>query len=81
MHPLSTILFLLGYALALPVAARMPQVVAQQHRLALTGHQVGVGIATVGWLVRGSIVIVVIHLAWLIGVRLWFSADPGRSGS
>lgn len=77
MHPLTTILFLLGYALALPVAARMPQVVAQQHRLALTGHQVGVATATLGWLVRGSIVIVVIHVAWMVGVRLWFSANPG----
>ncbi len=81
MHPLSTILFLLGYALALPVALRMPEVVAKQHRLAFTGHQLGVGVATLGWLIRGSFVIAVIHLAWLIGVRVWFSADAGRSGS
>lgn len=81
MHPLSTVLFFVGYLLALPIALRMSTVVAKQHRLAMTGHQVGVFIATIGWLARGSVAIVVIHIAWMIGVRLWFSANPGRRRS
>ena len=55
----------------------MPQVVARQHRLAMTGHQIGVAIATIGWLTRGAVVIAVIHIAWMIGVRLWFSSNTG----
>lgn len=71
-HPVSTALLLLGYGLALPIALRMTQIVARQHRIAFVGHQLGVGIALLGWALRGSIVIAVIHAAWLIGVRIWF---------
>lgn len=72
MHPLSTVLFLLGYSLAIPIGMRMVSIVATQQRLAVTGHQFGVVLALVGWLLRGSLVIALIHVAWLIGVRLWF---------
>lgn len=72
MHPLSTVLFLLGYSLAIPIGMRMVSIVATQHRLAVTGHQVGVILALVGWLLRGTLVIALIHVAWLVGVRLWF---------
>jgi len=71
-HPVSTALFILGYALALPIGSRMAAIVAQQHRLSFVGHQIGVAIATLGWLIRGNVVITVIHVVWLIGVRLWF---------
>jgi hypothetical protein len=74
-------MFFVGYLLALPIALRMSSVVAQQHRMALTGHQVGVGLATVGWLTRGAFVIAIIHVAWMVGVRLWFSANPSGSSS
>ena len=80
MHPASTVLFLIGYLLAVPVAFRMPQVVAQQHRLALIGHQTGVMLATLGWLSRGSFAVAVIHVVWMIGVRFWFSTNPGGHG-
>jgi len=72
-------MFFVGYLLALPIAFRMTSVVAKQHRMALTGHQVGVGLATVGWLTRGAFVIAIIHLAWMICVRIWFSANPGSN--
>lgn len=81
MQPASTFLFIVGYLLAVPVALKMPVVVAKQHRLAMTGHQLGVAIAMIGWLTRGSIVMAVIHLAWMIGVRLWFSSDAGSARS
>lgn len=80
-QPASTLLFFVGYLLALPIALRMPLVVEQQHRLAMTGHQVGVAIATIGWLTRGALVVAVIHIAWMIGVRLWFSTNTGSGGS
>lgn len=76
MQPVSTLLFFVGYLLAVPIAFRMPSVVAKQHRIALTGHQLGVFLATAGWLSRGGVVIAAIHIAWMIGVRVWFSANP-----
>ena len=72
MHPASTAFLILGYALALPIGMRMASIVSQQHRLAFTGHQVGVGLALLGWVIRGSIMISLIHVVWLVGVRLWF---------
>ena len=69
---MTTALFLLGYGLAIPIAMRMTSIVAQQHRVALAGHQIGVGLAFLAWLLRGSLVIAVIHLFWLVGVRFWF---------
>lgn len=80
MQPISTLMFFVGYLLALPIALKMPQVVAGQHRLALTGHQTGVGLATIGWLTRGAFIVAAIHVAWMIGVRLWFSADASSNG-
>ncbi len=79
MHPLSTALFLLGYALALPIAAKMSSVVERQNRLALFGHQAGIMIATLGWLFRGSIFVAVGHIAWLFVAYGWFTFfGPGR---
>lgn len=78
-QPVSTLMFFVGYLLALPIAFRMTSVVAKQHRMALTGHQTGVGLAAVGWLTRGAIVIALIHVAWIVGVRIWFSANPGSN--
>jgi hypothetical protein len=80
-HPASTVLFLIGYFLAIPIAFRMPRVVEQQHRLALTGHQVGVTLAMLGWLSRGAVTMAVIHVVWMIGVRVWFSANAGGRSS
>lgn len=78
MHPLSTALFLLGYGLALPIGARLPAVVANRNRLALWGHQFGVIVAAGGWLVRGRIVMAVVHLAWLFAANAWFAFEPRR---
>jgi hypothetical protein len=77
-HPLSTALFLVGYALALPLARRLPSIVTQQQRLAFAGHQLGVLVALIGWLSRGGYTVALAHLAWLIGTRIWFGLS-GRS--
>ena len=73
---MSTALFLVGYGLALPIAARMPTVVASQSRLAVWGHQLGLLIAAFGWVLRGGILVAVIHLAWMALVGVWFGFDP-----
>ena len=78
MHPLSTALFLLGYGLALPIGARLPMIVANRNRLALWGHQVGVIIAAGGWLVRGRIVMALLHVVWLFVANAWFGLEPRR---
>lgn len=81
MQPASTLLFFVGYLLVLPIALRMTSVVAKQHRLAFTGHQAGLFLVIAGWLTRGAWVVAAIHLLWLIGVRLWFSANPSSNRS
>lgn len=75
MHPLSTALFLLGYALAIPVAMRMPTVVARQNRLGLFGHQAGMMVAGLGWLLRGQILVTVAHGIWLAIAYGWFQIN------
>ena len=78
MHPVSTALFLLGYALAIPIAAKMTVIVERQSRLALAGHQVGILIAALGWVMRGSILVAVGHALWLLVAYLWFTyLGPG----
>lgn len=74
MYPVTATLLLLGYALALPIGMKLPQVVAQQNRLAMVGHQVGIVIAGVGWLLKESVGLAVVHGLWLVGARIWFYA-------
>ncbi len=77
-HPLSTVLFVLGYGLALPIVARLTQLKATRNRLGIVGHQVGMTIALVAWATRGRTIMVLLHLAWMIGVRIWFSGRTPR---
>lgn len=72
MHPLSTALFLLGYALAIPIAGRLPAVVARRNRLAMWGHQTGILFVTLGWLLRGRVLVAVAHMIWLVIAYAWF---------
>lgn len=72
-HPLSTIIFLLGYGLALPIGAKFGAVRASQNRLALIGHQAGVGLAALGWALRASAAMFLVHVLWLLAARIWFS--------
>jgi hypothetical protein len=80
-HPVSTALFLLGYGLALPIGMKMGRVVAEQQRTALAGHQIGVVIALVGWLLKGSVAFAVVHVIWLVAVRLWFQVGGNTQRS
>lgn len=76
---MSTALFILGYALALPIAAKMSAIVERQSRLALFGHQAGIMIATFGWLTRGSVLVAVGHVLWLLIAYAWFTFfGPGK---
>ncbi len=72
MHPASTLLFLIGYGLAIPTGSRLLAIVARQHRLAFMGHQIGVIVAALGWALRGKTILFVIHLVWLVAARVWF---------
>ncbi len=78
MHPVSTLFFLLGYGLALPIGAKFATIKAAQNRIALIGHQAGVGLAAVGWATRGSVAMILVHLLWLIAASIWFNlkSDP-----
>ncbi|MGH1489693.1 MAG: hypothetical protein ACRBK7_09915 [Acidimicrobiales bacterium] len=78
MHPLSTALFLLGYALAIPIAGRLPTIVAKQQRLGMWGHQLGILFAALGWLMSGKVLIAVAHGIWLAIAYAWFEAKAPR---
>ncbi len=71
-HPISTALFLLGYGLALPIAAKMPAIIAGQQRLAFWAHQFGLIIAIGGWLFRGQFLVIAGHVIWFVIVNLWY---------
>lgn len=75
MHPLSTALFVLGYGLALPIIAKLTVLKAKRSRVGIFGHQIGITIAMVAWAVRGRPTMVVLHLVWMIAVRIWFGND------
>lgn len=77
-HPLSTVLFIAGYGLALPIGSRLPTIVANQQRLAFAGHQLGVLIAFVGWLSRGSFVMATLHVIWVVATRIWYGTTERR---
>lgn len=72
MHPASSILFLIGYGLALPILFRLGSIVKKQNGLALVGHQLGLAIATTGWLLRSKPMIAAVHVAVMIAARIWF---------
>ena len=78
MHPLSTVLFIAGYGLALPLASRLSTIVRGQQRLAFAGHQVGMLIALIGWLSRGAVVMALIHAVWVVATRLWYGGVGRR---
>ncbi len=69
-HPASTALFLIGYGFSLPVLLRIVTVLRSGNRLALYGHQVGMLMAGLGWLLRGQVGVAGLHLVWMIAVRL-----------
>ena len=40
--------------------------------LALAGHQLGMGIAMLGWFLRGRVIIGIAHLVWMVAAKIWF---------
>ena len=73
MHPASTAVLVLGYALAIPIGFKLAAVVKERRNLAFLGHQFGMILAAVGWFMRGSTAVGVGHLLWLVGTRLWYA--------
>lgn len=83
MNPVALLLVLIGYSLALPIASQLPRVVRSGNRLALTGHQAGVAVAGLGWLVGGRTPLLWLHLLWLLVASIWFNwrnAERPQSG-
>jgi hypothetical protein len=82
--PLSTALFVLGYGLSLPIIARLGEVRATGNRLAIAGHQFGISVCLLGWAIQGRIIMALLHLVWLVTVRVWFgtaNTEPRRARS
>ena len=70
MHPVSTLLLVIGYGLALPVALRAGRIPTRLRRLGLAGHQMGMIIAALGWAVRSNVVLAVVHLVWALVAKI-----------
>ena len=75
-HPVSTLLFLIGYGLVLPIAFGRARIKPKMLTLAFAGHQLGLGVAALGWLLRGSVWIAAGHIAWAVVARVWFQQMP-----
>lgn len=69
MHPISTLLLLVGYGLAIPLLLRARTLTGRFRRLGLVGHQLGVLVAALGWAVRSRPVLAVAHLVWAMVAR------------
>lgn len=50
----------------------MSKVVRTQNGMALVGHQAGVVIAGIGWIVSGRWFMALLHVVWIAGARTWF---------
>jgi hypothetical protein len=72
-NPIALLLVILGYGLAFPIGTKMLTVVRTENRLAFTGHQAGVLIATLGWVIAGRGLLVWPHLLWLLIASIWFN--------
>gem|GEM_PF-6448044 len=72
MHPISTALMLVGYFLAVPIITRIFIVVKQQQRIVLAAHQLGIILATAGWILKGNYPIAAIHIIWMVLLKIWF---------
>ncbi len=73
MHPVSTLLLVIGYGLALPVALRAGSIPPRLRRLGLAGHQIGMIIAALGWAVRSNVILAVAHLVWALVAKIAIS--------
>lgn len=71
-HPVSTLLFLVGYGLVLPIAIRRAQIPEKYLPPAFAGHQLGLFIAACGWLVSGRLWVAAAHVGWAVVARIWF---------
>lgn len=71
-HPVSTLLFLVGYGLVLPIAVRRTKVPEKFLNAAFAGHQFGLFVAACGWVLSGRLWIAVAHLGWAVAARIWF---------
>jgi hypothetical protein len=72
-NPIGIALLLVGYGLVVPIATKMHRVVRSQNRLALTGHQFGILVVCLGWMVGGRVPLIWIHLLWAIVAVIWFN--------
>lgn len=72
MHPLSTVLLLLGYGLSMPIGLKLSDVVGRQNHLALLGHQAGLIVVIAGWVMAGRSLVAVAHAVWMALVRVWY---------
>jgi hypothetical protein len=66
-------LLILGSGLAVPIALKMTTVVRTRNRLAFTGHQFGVAVAGLGWVIAGRSTLMWLHLLWLLVAAVWFN--------
>ena len=67
-----TVLFALGYLLAIVVICRWLMVVREHRVVWLAVHHVGLAAIIAGWLIKGRWMAVMINSSWLVGSTVWF---------
>jgi hypothetical protein len=78
-NPIGIALLLVGYLLVVPVATKMRHVVENQNRLALSGHQFGILVVCLGWMVGGRVQLIWVHLLWAVVAVVWFNWSATRT--
>ena len=74
MNPGAVVLLLLGYGLAIPIGARITHLPIKRLRVAVVGFQIGAILAGLGWALRSSPWMAVLHIAGAVGARLYLNA-------
>ena len=82
MHPVSTVLLIVGYILAVPAIAQYPSLKSWgtgRRRLWLVSHQAGLLLVAIGWALRKNFLIAIAHAVLAIAIRLVVLAAQKRS--
>ena len=73
-----TILFIIGYPVALVVIARFVPVIRERRRGWFAAHEAAVSAIVLGWAIRADWFAVAVNAAWLIAAAVWWTRTRPR---
>jgi hypothetical protein len=75
---IATVLFVIGYPVAVVVIARFVPVVRERRRRWFGAHEAAVLAIVLGWAIRADWLAVAINAAWLVAAAVWWSRARPR---